>query len=81
MCDYKLFLQSPMEDSWNDICKNGRFGHKFQMHVGWYGQDSLQVFCPRTRNTNGKEHEHKPYKFEIDMHVEHQHHAQIKCNY
>jgi hypothetical protein len=41
MCDYKLFLQSRMGDSWNDICKNGRFGHKFQMHVGWYGQDSL----------------------------------------
>jgi hypothetical protein len=40
-----------------------------------------QGFCPTTRNTNGKEHEHKPYKFEIDMHVEHQHHAQIKCNY
>jgi hypothetical protein len=36
-----------------------------------------QVFCPRTKNTNGKEHEHKPYKFEIDMHVECQHHAQI----
>jgi len=40
-----------------------------------------QVFCPWTRNTNDNEHEHKPYKFEIDMHVEHQHHAQIKCNY
>jgi hypothetical protein len=41
MCDYKLFLQSPMRDSWNDICKNGWFGHKFQIHMGWYRQDSL----------------------------------------
>jgi hypothetical protein len=37
MCDYKLFLQSPMGDRWNDICKNGWFGHKFQMQESWYG--------------------------------------------
>jgi hypothetical protein len=42
MCDYNLFLQSPMGDSWNDICKNGWFEHKFKLHVGWYGQDSLE---------------------------------------
>ncbi len=55
LCGYKSFLPSATKDSHINSCKNGRFGHKLQMHgLEWTWFFVVKRFKPRKLRCNMK---------------------------